>query len=1268
MRKVIPCLILSLLAGSLLAQTPKDATVPIVAAISVNPPGIALQWANPVASDLLILRRTKGQAGNQWVQLLNLANSPANAGIDANVVAGQTYEYYIRRTSNVTAYGYAHIAVEAPVTDHRGTVLLFTDGSLVAPLAVEIERLKNDLRGDGWKVVEHIIPATATVQSVKSQIIEDYNADPAGVKSVFLLGSIPVPYSGNTQWDGHPEHQGAWPADSYYAELDGVWTDATVNTMLNGQAPGRAATANLPGDGKFDQSYIPSPAELAVGRVDFRHIDAVAFGVANKTELYRRYLNKDHDWRAGIYQTEKRALVDDNFGYFGGEAFAANGFRNAYPLVGESNVVAADFFNNTNPERWLLGYGTGGGSYTSAGGVGNSSNFATDTVHIVFSNLFGSYHGDWDYEVNPFMPSALASRGGILTCAWAGRPHHFYQALASGETIGFCTKETLNARFNDGYFASAGEGGAHISLLGDPTLRAHIVPPARNVSASLQCSAVGLKWDASADTSVAGYLVYRATTPDGPYTRLTINPVAATTYTDGAPLIGTLYYSVRAAKREGAPGGGIYWNTSTGAPVSVSFAGGKIPQVIAAGDSITCSNPIAQLASESDAPGASYLWTGPDNFSSQQQNTTATVPGVYTLLVKAPNGCTAAATTLVELDTLLPSLNLDSKYTYNCLKPCVVVNLASVKDVLYSIDNQPVDNYTLTLCHIGQYILNIQNTRNGCSKGYPFEVEADVAEPGAIAGFSGGGIINCQPQPVELAGNSSAPIALYSWSGPGITPANQFLKNPVVTLPGTYILTVTNPLNGCTSTDQVAFEYDSATLPSVGISPAGSNINCMVASIPVCGEITPASALFYWSGPNGFTSTQKCITVTEPGVYALTAANPGTGCSATATATFNLDIAPPDLSLTTAVLTCAMPTAQICAQSNTPGTRFSWQGTEQKCINVTKSGDYTCVATAPNGCTSTATTSVAEDYLPPSLSITGLPELNCALPCLLIESPSANISFPPQTICQPGNYTVVATAVQNGCTSSVSFDVTQAPPLVVNLLPAVLGCDESFTVEAQASGGTPPYHYLWTTGDTSASVTVFPNVTSLAVTVTDGGGCSFQSPPFTVVYTPGMVISAVPSNESAMGAKDGKATAGVMGGIAPYTYLWSNGQTTMTATGLAGGTYTVTVTDTRGCTSAITVTVNTTSGTDESTWISTFLLSPNPTDGLVQLTLNLLEPEQSRVSVHDAVGRLIFEEKGHKTSMMSQKIDIRLQPSGVYWVRAQAGEKSAVRKLVVLRG
>lgn len=86
---------------------------------------------------------------------------------------------------------------------------------------------------------------------------------------------------------------------------------------------------------------------------------------------------------------DNKALVDDNFGYFGGEAFAANGFRNAYPLVGEANIVEGDFFNDTDNQSFLLGYGCGAGGYSSADGVGSSANFATDSVNIVFSNLFG---------------------------------------------------------------------------------------------------------------------------------------------------------------------------------------------------------------------------------------------------------------------------------------------------------------------------------------------------------------------------------------------------------------------------------------------------------------------------------------------------------------------------------------------------------------------------------------------------------------------------------------------------------------------------------------------------------------------------------------------------------------------------------------------------------------------------------------------------------------------------------------------------------------
>lgn len=47
---------------------------------------------------------------------------------------------------------------------------------------------------------------------------------------VFLLGRVPVPYSGDIAPDGHQnDHRGAWPCDGYYACLEGIWTDNTVN-------------------------------------------------------------------------------------------------------------------------------------------------------------------------------------------------------------------------------------------------------------------------------------------------------------------------------------------------------------------------------------------------------------------------------------------------------------------------------------------------------------------------------------------------------------------------------------------------------------------------------------------------------------------------------------------------------------------------------------------------------------------------------------------------------------------------------------------------------------------------------------------------------------------------------------------------------------------------------------------------------------------------------------------------------------------------------
>jgi Peptidase family C25 len=277
--------------NTLQAQVSKDATVPMTATLNTGPTSITLTWANPGNANLLILRRTKGQAGNGWVQLVNATASNLTSLMDNGIVNGQIYEYVIQRTlGTINAFGYAHVAVNANPVNTRGKILIFVDSTTAIKLAPELVRLKNDMRGDGWWPITFYTGLSSTVQSVKNQIIASYNADPLNVKSLLLLGNVPIPYSGDANWDGHPDHAGAWPSDAYYADVNGVWTDNTVNDVT----PSRAANVNIPGDGKFDQSYMPTAAELQVGRVDFRRINAPLFGSANAIGLMKRYLDKNH--------------------------------------------------------------------------------------------------------------------------------------------------------------------------------------------------------------------------------------------------------------------------------------------------------------------------------------------------------------------------------------------------------------------------------------------------------------------------------------------------------------------------------------------------------------------------------------------------------------------------------------------------------------------------------------------------------------------------------------------------------------------------------------------------------------------------------------------------------------------------------------------------------------------------------------------------------------------------------------------------------------
>ena len=186
-------------------------------------------------------------------------------------------------------FGHILVGLDSPAWEPSSTVLLLVQEEVAVPLAPELRRLERDMIADGYRVRRREVSESAEVATVKQIVLGEHASDPS-ISTLFLLGHVPVPYSGDVQ-SAHPEQQGAWPADLYYGELDGVWTDSLVSNV-NGWRP---ENHNVPGDGKFDQTYLPSAVDLEVGRVDLSRMPA--FSALDAVGLLRRYLDKNHAWR-----------------------------------------------------------------------------------------------------------------------------------------------------------------------------------------------------------------------------------------------------------------------------------------------------------------------------------------------------------------------------------------------------------------------------------------------------------------------------------------------------------------------------------------------------------------------------------------------------------------------------------------------------------------------------------------------------------------------------------------------------------------------------------------------------------------------------------------------------------------------------------------------------------------------------------------------------------------------------------------------------------
>lgn len=164
-----------------------------------------------------------------------------------------------------------------------------------------------------------------------------------------------------------------------------------------------------------------------------------------------------------------------------------------------------------------------------------------------------------------------------------------------------------------------------------------------------------------------------------------------------------------------------------------------------------------------------------------------------------------------------------------------------------------------------------------------------------------------------------------------------------------------------------------------------------------------------------------------------------------------------------------------------------------------------------------------------------------------------------------GQYSVTVTDA-NGCIATGNVLITQPAPISNNIQITNITCHNGNdgAITLTSSGGTAPYSYSWSTSANTSNTETGLSSGTVYVTTSDNQGCSVTD---TIQITNPDSMSLVLTHTSAScNTADGTATANVTGGNAPYNYLWSvNNQNTATADSLPAGMVSVIVTDANGC-------------------------------------------------------------------------------------------------------
>ncbi len=481
----------------------------------------------------------------------------------------------------------------------------------------------------------------------------------------------------------------------------------------------------------------------------------------------------------------------------------------------------------------------------------------------------------------------------------------------------------------------------------------------------------------------------------------------------------------------------------------------------------------------------------------------------------------------------------------------------------------------------GTYTVTITDTATNCIANYQAVLEAYGQIDIKGDAFSNTACANAANGAIDITVEGGMIPYTYAWSNSDTTQDIDSLNG------GVYTLTVTDS-NSCSASIAVPVVTDSSKLLSVSVdtidlASCTTTANASVV-LNVTGGVQPYS--YNWSN----SAITKDLTNVLPGNYNVTVTD-GVGCTQTLSVAVGID------SVNMLMITVDSTAFASCSGSKTgaiyvtasggqaPYTyKWSDNSTSEDLINVS-AGAYSLTITDDLGCTAQEDTSV---QVHPSLAVTVTLDSTTKASCQASSDGSIYVSVSngasPYTYSwsnnattqdllnvPAGSYTLNVTD-NNGCPGQLNttLEIDTANRLMAaasNIVDANCQTSKTGGIDVDVTGGKLPLTYNWSNGTNAQDLSlVVPGAYTL--NITDAAGCTTQLTATVGIDTTNMLMVSVDSivNVGCTDPNSGKLFISTVGGISPYTYSWNDGSSQEDRAGLAGGGYTVTVTDFVGCT------------------------------------------------------------------------------------------------------